>query len=105
MRLFVVHRTAYHYDAAISFGIQYLRLTPYANASQRAIRWNIEAPGQMTRWIDAFGNQCDTLILVRPGASGSKSPPRGRSKPPTPGGCCRTNREPSRSRPISGRRR
>ncbi len=67
MRLSVAHRTAYHYDAAISFGIQYLRLTPYANASQRAIRWNIEAPGQMTRWIDAFGNQCDTLILVRPG--------------------------------------
>lgn len=66
MRLSVVHRTAYRYDAEISFGIQYLRLTPYANASQRVIRWTIDAPGKLTRWIDAFGNQCDTLILDRP---------------------------------------
>ena len=67
MRLSIVHRTAYQYDAAVSFGIQYLRLTPYANASQRVIRWTIEAPGELTRWIDAFGNSCDTLILDGPG--------------------------------------
>lgn len=67
MRLSIVHRTAYQYDAAISFGIQYLRLTPYANASQRVIRWNIEAPGNLTRWSDAFGNLCDTLIFDGPG--------------------------------------
>ena len=67
MRLSIVHRTAYQYDAAVSFGIQYLRLTPYANASQRVVRWGIEAPGTLTRWIDAFGNQCDTLIFDGPG--------------------------------------
>ena len=67
MRLSVVHRTAYQYDAAVSFGIQYLRLTPYANASQRVIRWNVEAPGTLTRWTDAFGNLCDTLIFDGPG--------------------------------------
>ena len=67
MRLSIVHRTAYQYDAAVSFGIQYLRLTPSANASQRVIRWSIEAPGTLTRWVDAFGNQCDTLILDDPG--------------------------------------
>ena len=67
MRLSIVHRTAYQYDAAVSFGIQYLRLTPYANASQRVIRWTIEAPGALTRWTDAFGNLCDTLIFDEPG--------------------------------------
>ena len=73
MRLSVVHRTAYQYDAAVSFGVQYLRLTPYANASQRVIRWNIEAPGTLTRWTDAFGNLCDTLIF-----DGSRRPDRDR---------------------------
>ena len=67
MRLSIAHRTAYQYDAAVSFGIQYLRLTPYANASQRVIRWTIDAPGPLTRWTDAFGNSCDTLILESPG--------------------------------------
>ena len=67
MRLSIVHATAYDYDAAVAFGIQYLRLTPYANASQRVIRWSVDAPGGLTRWIDAFGNQCDTLILDQPG--------------------------------------
>ena len=67
MRLSIVHRTAYQYDAAVSFGIQYLRLTPYANASQRVIRWTIDAPGKLTRWTDAFGNLCDTLIFDGPG--------------------------------------
>ncbi len=67
MRLSIVHSTVYRYDEAVSFGIQYLRLTPYANASQRVIRWTIDAPGKLTRWIDAFGNQCDTLILESPG--------------------------------------
>ena len=67
MRLSIVHRTAYQYDAAVSFGIQYLRLTPYANASQRVIRWTVEAPGKLTRWTDAFGNSCDTLIFDDPG--------------------------------------
>ena len=67
MRLSIAHRTAYQYDAAVSFGIQYLRLTPYANASQRVIRWTIDAPGPLTRWTDAFGNLCDTLIFDSPG--------------------------------------
>ncbi len=67
MRLVIVHRTTYRYEAAVSFGIQYLRLTPSTNASQRVIRWNIDAPGRMTGWTDAFGNRCDTLILDRPG--------------------------------------
>ena len=66
MKLSIVHHTTYEYDAAVRYGVQYLRLTPFANASQRVLRWHINAPGKLTAWSDAFGNQCSTLVLDRP---------------------------------------
>lgn len=66
MRLSIVHHTTYEYDTALRYGVQYLRLTPFGNVSQRVMRWHINAPGPLTAWIDAFGNQCNTLVLDRP---------------------------------------
>ena len=66
MRLSIVHHTTYEYDAALRYGLQYLRLTPFGNISQRVMRWHINAPGRLTPWVDAFGNQCNTLVLDRP---------------------------------------
>ena len=45
---------------------QYLHLTPRNNVSQRVIDWQIDAPGQLTEWENAYGNECHTLVEDRP---------------------------------------
>lgn len=67
MRISIVHRTAYRYAGAVVHSAQYLRLTPASNPSQQVRSWRIDAPGQLTPWRDAFGNQCHTLVVERPG--------------------------------------
>ena len=62
MRIVVSHRTVYHYEHAIRFSTQYLRLTPRNNPSQRVIRWNVQGQGRLSAWTDGFGNLCHTLV-------------------------------------------
>jgi transglutaminase-like putative cysteine protease len=66
MRLFIEHRTAYRYGGEVLHSAQYLHLTPVSNASQQVVNWRIDAPGQIARWQDAFGNICHTLVVERP---------------------------------------
>lgn len=66
MRLSIHHLTTYAYGGQVHFSAQYLHLTPVSNASQRVLRWRIDAPGQLTEWRDAFGNICHTLVVDKP---------------------------------------
>lgn len=66
MQISIQHRTSYRYPGKVLHTAQYLHLTPRNNASQRVIDWHIEAPGQLTEWEDAFGNECHTLVEDRP---------------------------------------
>jgi len=67
MRISIVHSTTYRYAGEVMHSAQYLRLTPASNPSQQVHSWRIDAPGQLTPWRDAFGNQCHTLVVERPG--------------------------------------
>jgi transglutaminase-like putative cysteine protease len=63
MRLSVNHRSHYKYSQPQHFAIQYLRLTPSSDASQRVIDWTLKAPGRLTRQIDGFGNILHVMTL------------------------------------------
>lgn len=66
MRIAIEHRTTYRYPGEVLHTAQYLHLTPRNNISQRVIDWHIDAPGQLTPWEDAYGNNCHTLVEDRP---------------------------------------
>lgn len=66
MRLYITHRTVYHYDDAPFYSAQILRLTPRTNISQHVLRWRIDSPGGLTAWTDAFGNTCHTHVVDDP---------------------------------------
>ncbi|HTK00827.1 MAG TPA: transglutaminase family protein [Bordetella sp.] len=65
MRHFIKHTTQYRYTAPVSYSIQTLRLTPRGEDHQRALRWHINAPGDLAEQIDAHGNVTHTLTLNR----------------------------------------
>lgn len=56
MKLTIVHDTVYRYQTPMRYCIQYLRLTPRADAGQRILDWEIDSPGVRWRQTDAFGN-------------------------------------------------
>jgi len=58
MRLKVHHETQYSYEDAPSYLVQRLYLTPANFASQKVVKWTIEAPGidEGLRYADAAGN-------------------------------------------------
>ncbi|MEO5336791.1 MAG: transglutaminase family protein [Magnetospirillum sp. WYHS-4] len=62
MRLAIEHLTEYRYDGAPNTSIQYVRLTPRADAVQRVLSWKVEAPGRLTPWTDGFGNAVHTVV-------------------------------------------
>lgn len=66
MRIAIKHQTTYRYPGEVLHTAQYLHLTPRNNASQLVIDWHIDAPGQLTAWEDAYGNECHTLVEDRP---------------------------------------
>lgn len=68
MQIAIEHKTTYRYPGEVLHTAQYLHLTPRNNASQRVIDWRIHAPGQLTYWVDAYGNACHTLVEDRPTA-------------------------------------
>ncbi len=66
MRLKIQHATHYVYDAAPSYLVQRLYLTPADFSGQRTLSWRISAPGIETslRHMDGFGNLAH-LVTVR----------------------------------------
>jgi transglutaminase-like putative cysteine protease len=66
MLLTIRHEAICRYDHTVSYSIQHLRLTPRAEANQRALDWRIRAPGRRRQQIDAYGNVAHLLTLDQP---------------------------------------
>ena len=66
MKHLIQHTTRYHYTAPVNYSIQKLRLTPRTDLHQRTRRWQIDAPGELHRQTDAYGNITHTLTLNKP---------------------------------------
>ncbi|HTC16375.1 MAG TPA: transglutaminase family protein [Steroidobacteraceae bacterium] len=66
MQLQIVHHTAYHYEEAVKYTAQTLRLTPRREGAQRILSWTISAPGRRTEQLDAHGNITHLLTLEEP---------------------------------------
>src|SRR4051794_29050958 len=66
MQLHIRHETHYRYDEPVKRSVQNLRLTPRRDPMQRAVNWNITAPGRRHAQIDAYGNVVHLLTLDEP---------------------------------------
>jgi transglutaminase-like putative cysteine protease len=68
MLVSVRHSTHYSYDAASSFAVQRLRLTPFDNDAQKVRSWAIEAEGMegAASYVDGFANRVHLLTHCRP---------------------------------------
>lgn len=66
MRLTIHHGTVYRYRTPVRYSIQYLRLTPRAEAGQRIVEWRLETPARTWQQTDAFGNVVHVLSRVEP---------------------------------------
>lgn len=66
MRLHIRHATTYEYGEAVKHSVQSLRLTPRRESWQRAITWQIAAPGRRSAQIDAHGNVVHLLTVDEP---------------------------------------
>jgi len=66
MQLHIRHETLYQYGDAVKRSVQNLRLTPRRDPVQRALNWNIVAPGRQHEQIDAYGNVVHLLTLDEP---------------------------------------
>ena len=64
MRLKIVHRTEYSYDAPVPYALQRLRLVPVDGPTQTVHVWNlaVDGAGEELRFQDHFGN--DTRLLT-----------------------------------------
>jgi transglutaminase-like putative cysteine protease len=66
MQLHIRHETLYRYERPVKYSVQSLHLTPRRDPSQRALVWNISAPGRRLEQIDAYGNISHLLTLEEP---------------------------------------
>jgi transglutaminase-like putative cysteine protease len=66
MQLHIRHETFYRYDEPVKRSVQNLRLTPRRDPMQRAISWNMAAPGRYRSQVDAYGNIVHLLTLDEP---------------------------------------
>jgi len=66
MQLHIRHETLYRYGEPVKRSVQNLRLTPRREPIQRALSWNIAAPGRQHAQIDAYGNVVHLLTLDEP---------------------------------------
>ena len=66
MLLNIQHQTVCRYARPVAYSIQQLRLTPRIETSQRAVQWQISAPGRQRRLTDAYGNVGHVLTLNEP---------------------------------------
>ena len=66
MQLHVRHDTLYRYAEPMKYSAQSLRLTPRRESGQRAVAWQIAAPGRRVEQVDAYGNVTHLLTLEEP---------------------------------------
>jgi transglutaminase-like putative cysteine protease len=66
MHMHIRHETRYHYERPVKYSVQSLHLTPRRDLSQRALAWNIVAPGRRLEQIDAYGNISHLLTIEEP---------------------------------------
>ena len=66
MQLHIRHETFYSYGEPVKRSVQNLRLTPRREPNQRALNWNIAAPGRTSAQVDAYGNIVHLLTLDEP---------------------------------------
>ena len=66
MLLNIRHETLYRYERPVRYSIQYLRLTPRADALQRVLQWRVDAPGRIWRQEDAYGNVVHVVSCEQP---------------------------------------
>jgi transglutaminase-like putative cysteine protease len=66
MQLHIRHETIYRYDRPVKYSVQSLHLTPRRDPSQRALSWNIAAPGRRLEQVDAYGNVAHLLTIEEP---------------------------------------
>ena len=66
MQLHIRHETFYRYDEPVKRSVQNLRLTPRRDPLQRALSWNMSAPGRCRSQVDAYGNIVHLLTLDEP---------------------------------------
>jgi transglutaminase-like putative cysteine protease len=66
MQMHIRHETRYHYERPVKYSVQSLHLTPRRDLSQRALAWNIVAPGRRLEQIDAYGNISHLLTIEEP---------------------------------------
>jgi transglutaminase-like putative cysteine protease len=66
MQMHIRHETRYRYERPVKYSVQSLHLTPRRDLSQRALAWNIVAPGRRLEQIDAYGNISHLLTIEEP---------------------------------------
>lgn len=66
MQLHIRHETFYRYGEPVKHSVQNLRLTPRRDPMQRALTWNMTAPGRYRSQVDAYGNIVHLLTLDEP---------------------------------------
>jgi transglutaminase-like putative cysteine protease len=69
MQLSIRHETLYHYSVPQVYAIQQLHLTPRVEPQQHVLHWQLSAPGSLSAYTDAYGNQSHMLTLSRPHVS------------------------------------
>jgi transglutaminase-like putative cysteine protease len=66
MQMHIRHETRYRYERPVKYSVQSLHLTPRRDLSQRALAWNIVAPGRRLEQVDAYGNISHLLTIEEP---------------------------------------
>ncbi len=66
MHLSIRHETQYRYTAALGYTIQQLHLTPRGEPQQHVLQWQLDAPGHLHAYTDAYGNLSHMLTLDKP---------------------------------------
>jgi transglutaminase-like putative cysteine protease len=66
MQLHIRHETRYRYERPVKHSVQSLHLTPRRDISQRALTWQITAPGRRLEQVDAHGNISHLLTIEEP---------------------------------------
>jgi len=66
MQLHIRHETRYRYERPVKYSVQSLHLTPRRDLSQRALTWQISAPGRRVEQVDPYGNISHLLTIEEP---------------------------------------
>lgn len=61
----IKHSTSYNYNSDVKYSIQYLKLTPQQNSSQRIIDWKVITPSKPQEITDGFNNKLHVLTVEK----------------------------------------